>query len=109
MRPIMDLAISALLRALDAPTGENAGDLDHVALVVAAVHAERMELEQLTGVVLVDPPRRALAHGVRRDPIARRGDKGGRRPNKGRAWSRNACGGVAPGGALPPLSREKRI
>src|SRR5437879_11951901 len=76
MRPIMDLEIAALLRALDAPTGENAGDLDHVALVVAAVHAERMELEQLTGVVLVDPPRRALAHGVRRDPIARRGEQG---------------------------------
>src|SRR5256886_715990 len=43
--PVVELEVSALLRAPDAPPGEDAGDFDHVVLVVAAVHAERVELE----------------------------------------------------------------
>src|SRR5438445_13261946 len=55
MCPVVELEIPALLRALDAPAGENARDVDHVLLRVAAVHAQRVELEQLPGVVLIDP------------------------------------------------------
>src|SRR2546430_9755518 len=59
VRPVVELEIPALLRAPDAPTGENAGDLDHVVLIIPAVHAEGVELEQLAGVVLVDALRAA--------------------------------------------------
>src|SRR6266403_1295856 len=41
--------------ARDAPSGENAGELLHVALAIAAGDAERVQLEQLAGVVLVEP------------------------------------------------------
>src|SRR5205807_3077523 len=54
VRPVVELEIRALLRAPNAPPGENAGDFDDVVLVVAAIDAERVNLEQLTGVVLVD-------------------------------------------------------
>src|SRR2546430_14876832 len=47
VRPVVELEIPALLRAPDTPTGENAGDLDHVVLIIPAVHAEGVELEQI--------------------------------------------------------------
>src|ERR1019366_6109078 len=37
------------------PAGERAGDVDHVLLRVAAVDAERVKLEELAAVVLVEP------------------------------------------------------
>ena len=40
---------------VDAEAGEDACELLHVALGVAAVYAERVQLHQLAGVVLVDP------------------------------------------------------
>src|SRR5437773_11763196 len=55
MRPVVKFEVSALLGTLDAPAGENARDVDHILLCVAAVDAEGVELEQLPGVVLIDP------------------------------------------------------
>src|SRR5690348_5824026 len=42
---------------IDGPAGERAGDVDHVLLRVAAVHAERVQLEQLAPVVFVEAAR----------------------------------------------------
>src|SRR5256884_3498042 len=47
--------VSALLGTLDAPAGENARDVDHVLLRVAAVDAQGMQLQELPGIVLIDP------------------------------------------------------
>src|SRR3989441_10457520 len=58
--PVVELEVRALLRPPHAPAGENARDRDDVLLSVAAVYAEGVQLEQLTGVVLVDALRRAL-------------------------------------------------
>src|SRR5205814_10264879 len=44
---------AALLRRLDRPTGERARDVDHVLLGVSAVDAERVQLQQLASVMLV--------------------------------------------------------
>ena len=41
---------------LDGPTGEAAGHGDDIFLRVTAVHAERVQLEQLAGVILIQPP-----------------------------------------------------
>ena len=57
VRPVPVHEARAALRPLDAPPGENAGDVDDVLLAVAAIHAEGMELEELASVVLVDAPR----------------------------------------------------
>ena len=51
----------------DRPAGEAARYLDHVLLRVAAVHSERVELEQLARVVLVQPSVRVPA---RRPPAS---------------------------------------
>ena len=45
---------AAAARLLERPPGERARDLDDVLLRVAAVDAERVQLEQLAGVVLVE-------------------------------------------------------
>src|SRR5207247_3357248 len=57
MGPFTEGEPAALLRAVDAPACEDPRDGDHVLLSVAAVHAECVQLEQLTGVVLVDTGR----------------------------------------------------
>src|SRR5207245_11005601 len=68
-----------LLGLLDAPAGEYARDVDHVLLGVAAVYAERVELEQLPGIVLVDPFGHALegaaAHRVLPGRVAHRAEQ----------------------------------
>ena len=43
-----------------AQAGEHAGEFLHVALAVATVHAQRVQLHQLAGVVLVEAARRVL-------------------------------------------------
>ena len=58
--PFVEDEPAAPLRAVDAPSGENARDGDHVLLRVAAVDAEGVQLQQLTGVVLVQ----SLGHAV---------------------------------------------
>src|SRR5580765_6090229 len=55
MCPVVEFEVSTLLGALDAPAGENARDVDHVLLRVAAVDAQGMQLQELPGVVLIDP------------------------------------------------------
>src|SRR5436190_211285 len=79
MRPVVELEVSPLLGALDAPAGENARDVDHVLLRVAAVYAEGVELEQLPGIVFVDPFRHALegaaAHRVLSGRVAHRAEQ----------------------------------
>src|SRR5947207_1387903 len=44
---------ATLGRRLDRPAGEGTRDVDHILLRVSAIYAERVELEQLTPVVLV--------------------------------------------------------
>src|SRR3989454_6758833 len=60
MRPLVELEVAALPGPLDTPASEDARHVDHVLLRVAAVHAEGVQLEQLAGVVLVEPQRDAL-------------------------------------------------
>src|SRR5690606_16292982 len=45
----------------EGPAGEGPGQLDHVLLRVPAVDAQRVQLEQFAGIVLVQPASRALA------------------------------------------------
>ena len=52
----------ATLRRHDRPAGERAGGIDHVLLRVPAVHAERMQFEQLAAVVLVESGNTAIGH-----------------------------------------------
>src|SRR5256886_7037156 len=49
------------LGIFDGPAGERARHFDHVLLGVAAIHAQRMQLEQLAAEVLVDAAARAAA------------------------------------------------
>ena len=60
MRPVAEHKVGAALGSFDAPPGEDAGDLDDILLGVAAIHTQRVQLEQLAGVVLVDPLRQAI-------------------------------------------------
>src|SRR6185503_267330 len=53
--PCMEREPCPPLRAVDAPAGKDARDGDDVLLGVAAIHAKRVQLEQLAGVVPVDP------------------------------------------------------
>src|SRR6266566_9345829 len=46
---------ATLCRWLDRPAGEGARDVDHVLLRIPAIDAQRVELEQLASVVLVQP------------------------------------------------------
>ena len=48
---------------VDRPAGQDAGELGHVGLGVAAVHAQRVQLHQLAGEVLVQAAVAALAGG----------------------------------------------
>src|SRR5258706_529932 len=48
------LEARALLRLLQAPSGKDARHLAHILLGVAAIHAERMQLHQLSRVVFVE-------------------------------------------------------
>ena len=75
VRPLVELEVSALLGALDAPAGENARHVDHVLLGVAAVDAERVELEELPGIVLVDPFRHG-PHPLTPSPPRGAGERG---------------------------------
>src|SRR5690348_1323620 len=43
----------ALSRTVDGPAGEHLGQLDHVMLGISAVHAQRVQLQELARVVLV--------------------------------------------------------
>src|SRR5947209_2731153 len=52
--PVMEFKVPALLRSPHAPAREYPRDVDHVLLGVAAIHAQRVQLEQLAGVILVD-------------------------------------------------------
>src|SRR5688572_4806836 len=47
---------TAALESADRPSSENLCELQHVLLRVAAVDAERMELQQLARVVFIQPP-----------------------------------------------------
>ena len=67
MGPVVELEPPSLLGTLDAPAREDARDVDHILLGIAAVHAQRVELEQLAGVVLVDP----LCHALEGAPAYR--------------------------------------
>src|SRR5438552_12245567 len=58
----MEFKVPALLRSPHAPAREYPRDVDHVLLGVAAIHAQRVQLEQLAGVILVD----ALGHARER-------------------------------------------
>ena len=49
--------------ATDAPPREDAGELDDVVLRVASVHADRVQLHELTSIVLVDSPWRVRSAG----------------------------------------------
>src|SRR5438034_412294 len=60
MGPVVELEPPSLLGTLDAPAREDARDVDHILLGIAAVRAQRVELEHLAGVVLVDPLWHAL-------------------------------------------------
>src|SRR5215471_17608755 len=51
----VELKLRELLRIVDRPAAEGAGDGDHVVLGVATVDAERVELQQLSPVILVQP------------------------------------------------------
>ncbi len=60
VREGMELERPLLVRLADAPAGEAPGHLADVVLGVSAVDAERVQLEQLAGVVLVEPQLPAL-------------------------------------------------
>ena len=71
--PVVELVGAALSWSADRPAGERPGDLDHIGLRVAAADAERVELHQLAGVVLVQAARHALPdlrHRLRRGALA---------------------------------------
>src|ERR1019366_2619250 len=53
VHPLAEDEPAARARILESPSRERARDGDHVLLRVAAVHAERVQLEQLATVVLV--------------------------------------------------------
>ena len=57
------------LGIFDGPAGERARHFDHVLLGVAAIHAQRMQLEQLAAEVLVDAAARAAAALPQRGPL----------------------------------------
>ena len=54
VRPVVEHEPRAAIGPLDAPSGENARDVDDVLLRVPAVHAECVQLHQFAGVILVD-------------------------------------------------------
>ena len=58
--PLVERERCPLAGALDAPSREDPRHVDDVLLGIATVHAERVQLEQLAGVVLVDPLGHAL-------------------------------------------------
>ena len=60
---------AAEARILDRPAGQGPRDFLHVLLRVAAVHAERVQLHQLAGVVLVEAAAAAILRG-RRDALS---------------------------------------
>src|ERR1035437_5635758 len=53
VHPLAENETAAGTRLVERPSGERARDGDHVFLRVSAVHAERVQLEQLAAVVLV--------------------------------------------------------
>src|SRR5437773_12256673 len=75
MRPVVKFEVSALLGTLDAPAGENACDVDHVLLRVAAVDAQGMQLQELPGIVLIDPFGHA-PHPLTPSPPCGEGERG---------------------------------
>src|SRR5205814_1544159 len=99
---------AALRGWLHAPAGQDARDVDHVRLRVAAVHAERVELEQLAGVVLVDaaPVRSPRAPGRHALDVVEI-EEHGRAP----AGPRRARAGAPPpgrGARATPAGRPRR-
>ena len=71
VRPLPEHESGTAFRALNAPAGEDARDCDDVLLGVSAVDAERVQLEQLARVVLVDACRLAppiFRHFVHSEP-----------------------------------------
>ena len=69
---------AALLRSIDGPPGERPRDFGDILLRVAAIDAERVQLQQLAPIVLVEPARRLL--GRRLAPAA--GATAARRPGR---------------------------
>src|SRR5688572_14839958 len=53
--------VSGAAKPADSPAREHASDLLHVLLCVSAIHAERVQFEQLARVVLVESTRATLA------------------------------------------------
>src|SRR5947209_15455791 len=50
---IVEPEVSASLRALDAPAGKNLGEFRYILLGVTAVYAERVQLHDLSRVILI--------------------------------------------------------
>jgi len=72
--PVVVGESGAALRPLDAPAGEDARDVDDVLLRVAAIDAERVQLEQLACVVFVDA-RRPGPHSLAPSPHCGEGER----------------------------------
>src|SRR5439155_11921876 len=64
LRPVHEPTAGA--QVVDAPAGEAARRVDDVVLGVAGVDADRVQLQQLAAVVLVEPADRAPAYRHRR-------------------------------------------
>src|SRR5262249_58551919 len=54
MHPGPEYKVRAFGRTVDSPTGQAAGDFLHVFLSVAAVNAQRVQLEEFARIVFVD-------------------------------------------------------
>ena len=96
VNPRLEPEAASLARTDDGPAGEGAGDVDHVLLRVAAVHAERVQLHQLAAVVFVE-----AALLPRRVRVLRRARR--RRHREPRADSRVASRPAEEPGAGPRL------
>ena len=68
VHPFAENEPAARARIVERPTGEGARDGDDVLLRVAAVHAQRVQLEQLAAVVLVQPVA-AMVHRTAARPL----------------------------------------
>ena len=80
--PVAEDKACTAFRRFDAPTGKDAGDFDDVLLGVAAVDAQRVELEELARIVLVDSrgqPTPLLRHLVHAEPSPEESTARGRR------------------------------
>src|SRR5580700_10718085 len=49
----LELELAAFIRFVDRPSGENLRDFGDVALRIAAIHTERVELEEFASVIFI--------------------------------------------------------